>query len=911
MRTRLRRSIIAVLSSFLLLAPVALAASPAAADPAPAVVINEVESNGDTTDWVELKNTGTVDADLAGFVLKDNADKDPYTFPSGSVVAPGGYLVVEPVFGLGGGDSARLFAADGTTLVATYSWTAHATTTYGRCADGTGDFVTTFGSSKGATNVCTLDPATVVRINEVESNGDTTDWIELKNTGASSVDVSGLVVKDNAEKDPYAIPTGTTIAAGAYLVIEPVFGLGGGDSARLFAADGTTVIDTYTWTAHATTTYGRCPDGVGSFATTTASTKGAVNNCAAPVVPSVRINEVESNGGTPGDWAELFNPGSAAVDISGWVFKDNDDTHRAALPSGTILAAGGYFVIEEAFFGNGLGSADSARLFLADEVTVVDSRSWTAHATTTYGVCGTEFSTTTSSTKGAANDCTAPIRINEVESNGDTTDWIELKNNGSAAVDLAGYVLKDNSDKDAYTFPTGSTIAGGGYLVVEPVFGLGGGDSARLFAIDGTTVVDTYTWTTHAATTYGRCPDGTGDFTTTSSSTKGAVNACPGDLVTSPWPGGSTIATAERAGDFGGDFSGLAFEGTTVWGVSNGTGILYRLTQSGSNWIPDTSNGWSAGKVLRYADGTGTVDSEGVALTSAGAAGGVYVASERNNASGQNGISKLAVLRYDVTGSATELTATNEWNITEDLPSVGANLGLEGVAWVPDSYLVANGFRDATKGATYDPASYPGHGDGLFFVGVEATGDVHAFALGQSGTSDLVATFDSGFEIVADLEFDAERGALWVACDDTCQGARRPSRSPRTALSPRRRTTSDRRGCPTSTTRDSPSLHSPSASPAARPCSGRTTAIREASRCARARSHARLCPPLGLGRPSPFPRSRSPSAPAARSPHRRAPSRVRRSASSSASRTPARPWMSGCTRHPPTWARRSSAPPAT
>ena len=41
--------------------------------------------------------------------------------------------------------------------------------------------------------------------------------------------------------------------------------------------------------------------------------------------PTVRINEVESNGGTPGDWIELTNTGPAAVDLSGWIVKDSDD----------------------------------------------------------------------------------------------------------------------------------------------------------------------------------------------------------------------------------------------------------------------------------------------------------------------------------------------------------------------------------------------------------------------------------------------------------------------------------------------------------------------------------------------------------------------------------------------------------
>ena len=46
----------------------------------------------------------------------------------------------------------------------------------------------------------------------------------------------------------------------------------------------------------------------------------------APVAPAlVRINEVESNRGTPGDWVELTNVGGTTADIGGYVFRDNSD----------------------------------------------------------------------------------------------------------------------------------------------------------------------------------------------------------------------------------------------------------------------------------------------------------------------------------------------------------------------------------------------------------------------------------------------------------------------------------------------------------------------------------------------------------------------------------------------------------
>ena len=68
------------------------------------------------------------------------------------------------------------------------------------------------------------------------------------------------------------------------------------------------------------------------------------------------------------------------------------------------------------------------------------------------------------------------VIINEVQSsNGETlkdqtgeySDWIELYNDGNAAVDLSGWGLSDKKKKPyKWTFPEGTTIAAGAYLVV-------------------------------------------------------------------------------------------------------------------------------------------------------------------------------------------------------------------------------------------------------------------------------------------------------------------------------------------------------------------------------------------------------------------------------------------------------------
>ncbi|HYI37575.1 MAG TPA: hypothetical protein VEX39_13250, partial [Thermoleophilaceae bacterium] len=377
-----------------------------------------------------------------------------------------------------------------------------------------------------------------------------------------------------------------------------------------------------------------------------------------------------------------------------------------------------------------------------------------------------------------AGDPLTSIKVNEVESDG-LADFIEVMNTSVTATDVSGLVLKDNDDSRTLAIPAATSIPAGGFLAVDTDvpggFGMGSNDAARVFLPDGLTLIDGYAWTAHAATTFGRCPDGTGSFVTTGAVTKGAANSCPPPLVTEPWPGSASVTTVDQANVLGTDVSGLEYEGSgsaspgVLWAVDNGNSLLLRLVWDGIQWVRDTANGWSTGKTLAYPGGVGLPDSEGVTLTDAGAAGGVYVSSERDATN--SAVSRMSVLRYDVSGAGASLTATQEWNLTPDLPVVGANAGSESVQWVPDSALVESGFVDEATDAPYNPATYPNHGTGLFFVGLEANGSVYAYALDQtSGSFTRVATFASGFPTFGALHWESATNQLWVVCDNNCDG---------------------------------------------------------------------------------------------------------------------------------------------
>ncbi|GGL80253.1 hypothetical protein GCM10009706_18490 [Curtobacterium citreum] len=498
-------------------------------------------------------------------------------------------------------------------------------------------------------------------------------------------------------------------------------------------------------------------------------------------VAGLAINEVESNADDT-DWVELVNTSSASIDLSGWRFLDSDSSHAAyVLPQGSTIAAGGYLVVDQETttrpgFDFGLGGADAVRLY--DPSGALTLRyAWSTHAAVTYGSCpdgSGRLVDTTASTKGKPNDCSSPVRINEVESqDGTPGDWVELTNVGTTTVDLGGYVLRDSEDDHEWTIPAGPTVAPGGFTVLDEArfgFGLGKADAVRLSDPRGVPV-DSYSWTAHAATTYGRNPDGTGAFAETAEPTKGAANRFAGSVTAEAWPGGPDETVLDAEDTFTGDLSGLdwAPSATTadgrLWAVQNGDGLLYHLAPDGrGGWAPTNA----AGVDLRYADGTGTPDAEGVTVT-ADDPGAVYVSTERDNDVSK--VSRPAVLRFaSADGSESVLRATDEWNLAADFPGLGANAGLEGVTWVPDAWLTSHGFVDQHTGAAYAPTSYPRHGEGLFLVGVEGTASVYAYALMDDGAFQRVATIATPFSLVAEVQFDPTLDALWVVCDEACSG---------------------------------------------------------------------------------------------------------------------------------------------
>jgi hypothetical protein len=383
------------------------------------------------------------------------------------------YRVDDPAvngsFGLGGNDAARLFGgdivdlfgngagpADNTGTAPTVDWVGWAsapTFTYARVNDGNGlatastNNFASFQATTAATHDASNNSAgsappfhdlSGVVINEVKSTGDPDhgDWIELYNTGGTTRDLSSAILSDNNDAHVIRISNGTSLAGGAILTIRTdtdggtkdsggstlasqpatgTFGLGDADSARLFAANlitlsGATPVDSFTWTQHAPTSYGR-KAGQTTTNTNSSTVWGATNNptfnnasndfsnSTSYDLSFIQLNESASREMSPdpiaNDFIEIINTAPSSLNVNGMILSDNDNSDAIVLSSSTVvggstsIAAGGVLYVKvdsSSVTGHfGLGSNDAARLFMPSATVAtsipVDHNEWTDHAT--------------------------------------------------------------------------------------------------------------------------------------------------------------------------------------------------------------------------------------------------------------------------------------------------------------------------------------------------------------------------------------------------------------------------------------------------------------------------------------------------------------------------------------------------
>ena len=137
------------------------------------VVINEFLPNPpgfseSDTEWIELYNNDSASMDISGWKLDDDPSsaQTAYTIPSGTTIAPNGFLVFgSSVTGIqlsNSSDSARLLAADNTELdTYTYDTSRVEDISYGRSIDGSGSWTNCASKTENGPNNCPVPTPTL------------------------------------------------------------------------------------------------------------------------------------------------------------------------------------------------------------------------------------------------------------------------------------------------------------------------------------------------------------------------------------------------------------------------------------------------------------------------------------------------------------------------------------------------------------------------------------------------------------------------------------------------------------------------------------------------------------------------------------------------------------------------------
>jgi len=347
------------------------------------LVISEImyHPTNSLLEFVELFNSRGEPQDMSGYQLAGSVS---YTFPNGTILPGGGFLVVaksptdlQTAYGLGGllgpytnnlpndsGTVTLLNQAGAVFLQVDYS--DHAP--WPVAADGAGHSLVLARPSYGENNPLAwaasdsmggspgkLDPISSeslrdVMINEFLAHTDPPleDSIELYNHSTTSKDLSGAWLSDDLTTNKYRIPDGTILPPGGFFVFaESALGFSLnklGNDIALVNSNRTRVIDAIRYNPQENgVSMGRVPDGGPDFYRLAARTLGT-NNGPARVSPVV-INEImydPISGLDDDEYVELYNRTTNAVDLSNWAFTSGISY---TFPSNTALAAHAYLVV--------------------------------------------------------------------------------------------------------------------------------------------------------------------------------------------------------------------------------------------------------------------------------------------------------------------------------------------------------------------------------------------------------------------------------------------------------------------------------------------------------------------------------------------------------------------------------------
>jgi hypothetical protein len=342
--------------------------------PAPRTDTNNLE-------YLELYNSNPWFQDISGYQLV--CDNLSYTFPAGTIMAGGAYLVVaaspaslQNVYGITNvmGPYAGSLKKSGTLqlldeqgsvlLIIPYSnanpWpvaadgTGHslalANPTYGEGDPRAWDISDVAGGSPGVMETFRPSPLRSVVINEFLAHTDPPfyDYIELYNHSLQTVDVSGCILTDDPTTNRFVIPPGTLIPPRGFAVYyETNMGFSlktSGQTIYFRNPDASRVLDAVSFEGQEhDRSMGRWPEGTGDFYSLVTPTPGTNNS--AILIRDIVINELMYNpisGNDDDQYVELYNKGTNAVSLAGWQFVSGINY---TFPTNASLAPGAYLVI--------------------------------------------------------------------------------------------------------------------------------------------------------------------------------------------------------------------------------------------------------------------------------------------------------------------------------------------------------------------------------------------------------------------------------------------------------------------------------------------------------------------------------------------------------------------------------------
>jgi len=278
------------------------------------------------------------------------------------------------------------------------------------------------------------------------------------------------------------------------------------------------------------------------------------------IPPDLKITEVltvnnginQDSAGEFDDWFEIYNNDTKTVNLSGmFVGNSFGNSRQFELPA-VELSPDNYLLIwadndtEQGSMHVNFklsSKGESVALFESVDCGNVLIHGWKYGRTSADISMGYQSEDATAPdylqlpTPGASNDNTgyfSAVCINEFQSTsafGGQDDWIEIYNRGNSTVDLSGCFLSDErGDNAKWSFPTGTTLEAGVYLVIyEDALGFGfsseGDDVIMLTAPDSTTGLDFYDFGPQQADkSEGRYPDGSGVWQQFDTPTRGSTN---------------------------------------------------------------------------------------------------------------------------------------------------------------------------------------------------------------------------------------------------------------------------------------------------------------------------------------------------------------------------------------------------